>query len=143
MNTTPTPRLDNTEWAAQQLGMDCARRGHAAPADPAAYDYHAIAMAVQTLPRGAPPADFSRQLMQCLAVPRAGIERRLLPGLLVALTAVAAGLVGVFGGYWWQLLSAAGSALPWALPVAACIAASRLCRRWLGARSNAAHARAT
>lgn len=143
MNTTPTPHLDTAEWASQQLGMERARRGHAAPADPAASDYHAIAMAVQTLPRGAPPIDFSRQLMQRLAVPRAGIERRLLPGLLVALAAVAAALVGMFGDYWWQLLSAAGSALPWALPVAACIAASRLCRRWLGARSNVAPARAT
>ena len=52
---------------------------------------------------------------------------------LAILLGLVAGMVLLFGRYWWQLvqLYVGHDGIRWAVALAACMLASRLCRRWL------------
>lgn len=125
--------VDGAEWAAQEHG-----RQHAAHAgdrlDSAAeVDYLHIAMALRSLPRSAPPPDFTRAVMRQLATPNTAVDTRLLPLLLGALALVCAAMLLLFGAHWWQLLHQhlGSEGIGWVSLVGTCMLVSRVCRRWL------------
>ncbi|WP_447593004.1 hypothetical protein [Stenotrophomonas rhizophila] len=133
MNRDRISPVDADEWAAQEQGR--LHAGDAADARTSAVsaDYRQIAMALKSLPRSAPPPDFTAAVLRQVTVHEAEVEKRLVPALIAVLVALTAGMVLLFGRYWWQLvqLHVGHDGIRWAVALAACMLASRLCRRWL------------
>ncbi|QHB71040.1 hypothetical protein [Stenotrophomonas sp. 364] len=133
MNRDRISPIDAVEWAAQEQGRRHAGDAADARTSAVSADYRQIAMALRSLPRGAPPPDFTAAVLRQVAVHEAGVEKRLVPVLIAVLVVVTAAMVLLFGRYWWQLvqLHVGHDGIRWAVALAACMLASRLCRRWL------------
>ena len=127
-------RLDEHEWQAQERAMREERAGVAASDDPTLAHYRQVARALRRPPASAPPPDFARRVAASVAAAHAPPDMRLEMLLLRALS----GLLGVsaivaavlYGGQWRHAFAAllpslvTGTALNWALALAACLGLS-------------------
>lgn len=148
--------IDDREWRLQEAAMrGDARTGDGSLSDDddlarALASYAAIDTALRDLPPPALPADFATQVAglariraaraDAATTEQAGVDRWLLPALLVALGLAAAVVLVLFGSTWWQASgSAFGHSAPaWAVAVGVCaglsFGADRIAARWAGTR---------
>ncbi|MCX7033061.1 MAG: hypothetical protein NT046_03705 [Arenimonas sp.] len=126
MKKTDTPRIDESEWEAQERGMRAASGADAEGLSGTAATYRAVAEALASMPRSEPPADFAAGVVHRLARRDAGLERPLSRILLVAFVSVAAILGLAYYEAGWQLLRQAFSddALGWVVLGLGCVTLS-------------------
>ena len=127
-------RFDEHEWQAQERALREERSGVVASDDPLLAHYRQVARALRQPAASAPPPDFARRVAASVAAAHAPPDMRLemlllraLSGLLGVSAIVAAAL---YGGRWLHAFAAllppivTGTALNWALAVAACLGLS-------------------
>jgi hypothetical protein len=130
---SPDQRIDEHEWLAQERALREERAGAiAAGDDPLLARYRQVARALRRPLPDALPTDFARSVAMRVAHagPDMRLEQQLLRvlSLLLAVSAIAA--LVLYGGQWPRAFAAAlpslavGTAMNWALALAACLGLS-------------------
>ena len=127
--------IDEHEWQAQERALREERAGAiAAGDDPLLARYRQVARALRRPLSDAPPADFARSVALRMATAHAApdmrLEQQLLRALSLLLAVSAIAAMALYGSEWLRAFAAVlpslavGTALNWALALAACLGLS-------------------
>ncbi|MGY0612960.1 hypothetical protein [Luteimonas sp. A501] len=140
MTTKDTPpKVDASEWEAQEQGLRVARgNGHGpADADAVAHCYRLVATAVTTAPRSQPPPGFAAAVAARVGIRDPRFEPILARSLLLILATASIMAAALYADAAWYALrqALATDAMPWLAAAGICIALN-----WISGQIRRLHA---
>lgn len=122
-NDTNDKLVDEQEWELQERATQAALDRRIPSTDPAMENYRRVAVALRCAPHDQPPPGFAAAMARQVAQHDAGLERLLFRGLAMALAASSIGVTAVYGGLFWQAVTAisGAGAMQWIAAGAGCV----------------------